>query len=135
MCKSATKVTPHPRLAICRILNGYLRAGKRNGCLVTSTRLLKRRKKEERVIRHKDKKQKCNLECIKKKMHVEEASTCVEPGSNQVSPIEARLQREKSNVQMGKKKRLLKRSLDSQETKGEMKSQNPRRPWVTHSPI
>eukprot|EP01018_Ginkgo_biloba_P016421 Gb_29503 [translate_table: standard] len=87
-------------------------------------KLLKRRKKEESMIRHKWKKQKCKLECIGKKMHVEEASTRVEPSSDQVPLVEDRLQREKSNVQMGKKKRLLKRSWDSQETKGKMKSQS-----------
>eukprot|EP01018_Ginkgo_biloba_P033178 Gb_12392 [translate_table: standard] len=36
------------------------------------------------MIRYKEKKQKCKAECIEKKMHVEEASTCVEPSSNQV---------------------------------------------------
>eukprot|EP01018_Ginkgo_biloba_P008046 Gb_28221 [translate_table: standard] len=61
------------------------------------------------MIRHKEKNQKCKPECIGKKMHVEEASTCVEPSSNQVPLVEGQLQREKSNVQMGKKKRLLKR--------------------------
>eukprot|EP01018_Ginkgo_biloba_P024146 Gb_15672 [translate_table: standard] len=36
-------------------------------------------------------------------MHVEEASTCVEPSSNQVPPVEDQLQRKKSNVQTGDK--------------------------------
>eukprot|EP01018_Ginkgo_biloba_P011699 Gb_05181 [translate_table: standard] len=100
---------------------------------VTSTKLLKRRKKEESMIRHKEKKQKYKPKCIGKKMHVEEALTHVEPSLNQVPPVEDQFQREKSNVQMGKKKSLLKRSWDSQETEGEMKSQKPRRLWVTHS--
>eukprot|EP01018_Ginkgo_biloba_P024451 Gb_34908 [translate_table: standard] len=59
---------------------------------------------KESMIRHKEKKEKYKLECIGKKMHVEEASTHVEPSSNQVPPVEDRLQREKSNMQMGKKK-------------------------------
>eukprot|EP01018_Ginkgo_biloba_P011777 Gb_39282 [translate_table: standard] len=76
------------------------------------------------MIRHKEKKQKCKLECIRKKIHVEEASTLVDASSNQVPPLEDQLQREKSNVQMGKKKRLLKRSWGLPRGKG--RNEKPR---------
>eukprot|EP01018_Ginkgo_biloba_P003804 Gb_04012 [translate_table: standard] len=109
-------IPPQPRLFLELMVCWGLKAN------VTSTELLKQRKKEESKIQHKEKKLKCKLECIGKKIHVEEALTHVEPSLNQVLPIEDQLQREMSNVQMGKKKRLLKRVGDSQETKGEMKS-------------
>eukprot|EP01018_Ginkgo_biloba_P025780 Gb_03391 [translate_table: standard] len=83
-----------------------------------------KQRKEESIFRQKEKKQKCKLECIGKKIHVEEALTCVEPSSNQVPLVENQLQREKSNVQMGKKKRLLKRSWGLPRDKG--RNENPR---------
>eukprot|EP01018_Ginkgo_biloba_P038129 Gb_13197 [translate_table: standard] len=78
-------------------------------------------KKEKSMIQHKEKKQKCKPESIRKKIHVEEGSTLVD----QVPPVEDELQSKKSSVQVGKKKRLLKSSWNSQETKGEVKSQKP----------
>eukprot|EP01018_Ginkgo_biloba_P020549 Gb_02891 [translate_table: standard] len=76
---------------------------------VTSTKLLKQRKKEESRIPLKEKRQKCKPECIEMKVHVEEASTHGKPSPNQVPLVENQLQRENSYVQMGKKMRLLKR--------------------------
>eukprot|EP01018_Ginkgo_biloba_P026054 Gb_09339 [translate_table: standard] len=66
------------------------------------------KKKEESRIQHKERKQKCKPKCLRNKIHVEEALTRVEPSLKQVPPIEDQLQREKSYVQMAKKKRLLK---------------------------
>eukprot|EP01018_Ginkgo_biloba_P002443 Gb_38370 [translate_table: standard] len=58
------------------------------------------------MLWHKEKKQKCKPECIKKKLQVEGHTLVVEHGLNDVPPVEDQLQREKSNVQVGIKKRL-----------------------------